>query len=95
MDDQEEIAIQFGIQLDEDGSPVVVMIFPDIEYGEDEEPMAVLIGDAGSVSVFATQLLRVGQIASDLTEEVAGVDDHERVMDILNDYGKRLNSPYN
>lgn len=95
MEEYDEVSIQFGIQLDEDDSPVVVLIFPEIEDPDTADYLTISIGGPSDVAVFTTQLLRAGQFALELSEELAGVEDRDRMSEIISNYGKRMNSPYN
>lgn len=94
-EDSEEISIELGIQLDEHGEPMVVMIFPEIINPETDDYMSIAIGDGGDAAVFATHLIRAGQITVQLSEDLTGVEDPDEIYNIIQEYGRRLNAPYN
>jgi hypothetical protein len=92
---EEDIAIQLGITVDDEGSPLIVMVFPDIFDPDTGDELTILLGDAEDAAVFATQLLRAGQTAVELGEELEGVNDTKSVTEIVSNYAKKLQAPYN
>jgi hypothetical protein len=99
MTEDDDIAIQFGITIDEDGTPVVLMTFPGvpgISYGpDDDDELSIIVGTAEDTSVFATHLLRAGQVAVELGDAIRDVEDRDELIEIISEYAKRINSPYN
>lgn len=95
LEPEQEISAQLGITLDDDDKPLVVMMFPGIYDPGTDDSLTILVGDASDTAVFATQLLRAGQICDELSEALEGVDDEDDVRRVIAEYAKRMSGPYN
>lgn len=93
--DEEEVAIQLGITLDDDDVPLVIMMFPGLIDPSTDDVLTIMVGSAADTAVFATQLLRAGQISDELAEALDGVDDEQDVRSVIAEYAKKLSGPYN
>jgi len=91
----QDLPMQFGIAVDTDGTPVVLLILPDLVSPETGEGTNILIGDADEAKHFATLVVQAALVASDMEEELGPDPDEDFLATIVQKYSQKLAAPYN
>lgn len=91
----QELPMQFGIAMDSDGVPVVVLILPGLPDPETGEGTNILIGDSDEARTFATYVVQAALVAEDMAEELGEAPHEERVAEITKKYASKLSAPFN
>lgn len=95
FEDDDEMSIQFGVSVDHDGQPVVLMVLPDVTDEDTGEPIKISIGDPYSVSVFVGSALRTARVAEAAAELLTGDESKDEVERLLFDCAMRISAEYN
>ena len=93
----EDLTIQLGVSLDDEGRPVVLMVLPGIQdpdTGEDD--LTVMIGTPDEVlTTFIDTVARTARVAAMVEDYLTGDEDAEEVELILNECAWRVSAEYN
>lgn len=95
MGSDDVMQIQFGVSVDDDGVPVVLMILPEVENPETGEAFTLSLGDAYSVGIFAQSALRTAQVCEAVECSLDGDESKEDVERIMFDCASLINAEYN
>ena len=94
-DEEETMPLQFGIAMDDYGTPVVVMILPDFVDPDTGGGVSILIGDAEDAEAFAAQVVQAAVVTTQIADELGPAPTEAHTSNVLAKYAALLAAPFN